>query len=131
MSQQGSPECIIVIDDQEEFRKMAKVILEARGYSVLTAPNGKEGIELYKLHRTKVKVVVTDMEMPLMNGPATIRQLIEIDPKIKIIAVSGVASYAGIPLNYPGSAVRFLHKPYRLEEFDNALETLKCNTANL
>jgi len=64
--------------------------LEIRRYKVITANNGKEAIALYKQNREEIKVVLMDMMMPVMDGLASIRELHKINPRIKVIAVSGL-----------------------------------------
>jgi PAS domain S-box-containing protein len=86
----GQGETILVVDDESSVREMIKQILESYDYRVLLAGNGKEATEQFSMNREEIAVVVTDMMMPQMDGPATILKLLEIDPKIKIIAMSGL-----------------------------------------
>jgi len=78
-----------VVDDEESIRLITKATLEAFGYKTLLAADGTEAIALYVSRREEVAVVVTDMLMPYMDGPATIRALGRINPLVKIIATSG------------------------------------------
>ncbi|HTK81844.1 MAG TPA: PAS domain S-box protein [Bacteroidota bacterium] len=86
----GQGETILVIDDEAGIREITKETLETFGYRVITANDGAEGVALYVQHRNEVKVVLTDMMMPLMSGASTIRALRKINPNIKIIAASGL-----------------------------------------
>ena len=65
--------------------------METHGYKVLTANDGVEAITVYAQNRDKIKVVLMDMMMPVMDGQASIRALRKVNPDIKIIAVSGLA----------------------------------------
>src|SRR5206468_12809335 len=85
----GDKELILVVDDEVCIREITKGILQAHGYRVLTANDGTEAIALYAQHRAEIQVVVIDMMMPVLNGPATIRALRKLHPHVRIIGVSG------------------------------------------
>jgi two-component system cell cycle sensor histidine kinase/response regulator CckA len=117
----GRGEVILVIDDEEQIRSLARATLEAFGYRVLTAADGAEGVALFTRHRGEVKAVITDMMMPVMDGPATIRALHGLEPTLPIIASSGLSS----PQTADVSGVRvhaFLQKPYSAGQL---LQTLR------
>jgi PAS domain S-box-containing protein len=108
----GKGELILVVDDELAIREVTKATLEAFNYSVLTASDGTEAIALYAQHGDKIKVVLTDMMMPYLDGPATIRALQKLNPNIKIIASSGLADN-GKAVEAADLGVRhFLSKPY-------------------
>ncbi|HSE84049.1 MAG TPA: PAS domain S-box protein, partial [Thermodesulfobacteriota bacterium] len=83
-------ELILVVDDEAFIREMVRDTLEAEGYRVITANNGREAIELYKRHEKEIKVIIMDLMMPVMDGPSSIRKLKTIDPNVKIIVTSGL-----------------------------------------
>jgi CheY-like chemotaxis protein len=78
---------ILVIDDEDLIRELVKEMLEAEGYIVSTAANGKEGVLLYR--RELPDLIITDIFMPEMEGLETIRELQRGSPNVKIIAISG------------------------------------------
>jgi CheY-like chemotaxis protein len=80
---------ILVVDDEEVVRRMAKAALKRLGYSVLTAVNGREGLRLYREAAGAVDAVLLDMTMPVMGGEETLRRLLEINPGILVLAMSG------------------------------------------
>ncbi len=108
----GNGETILVVDDEASILIITSQTLQAFGYQVLTATDGAEAVAIYAQHRHEIAVVLTDMMMPIMDGPATIRALTKIDPKVKIVAASGrnanaqVAKASGIGVKH------FLTKPY-------------------
>jgi PAS domain S-box-containing protein len=122
----GHGELILVVDDEDSIREITRGTLETFGYTVLTAADGTEALALYADKKNEIAAVVTDMVMPFMDGPATIRALQRMNPKVRIIAASGlgVGQRAGEgPLE--GVDV-FLNKPYTAEKLLNALaEVLK------
>ncbi len=66
---------ILVIDDEPIVRQTAKAMLERYGYTVLLAENGKEGVDLFRVVRDKIALVLLDMTMPVMSGDETLRNL--------------------------------------------------------
>jgi two-component system, cell cycle sensor histidine kinase and response regulator CckA len=88
----GNEELILVVDDEAIIREITKSSLEAYNYKVLTASNGKEAISIYTQYQEQISVVLLDMMMPAMDGAIAIRKLQNINPHIKIIAISGLLS---------------------------------------
>jgi PAS domain S-box-containing protein len=122
----GSGELILVVDDEESIREITRGTLETFGYRVLTANDGTEALALYVDHKDEIAVVLTDMMMPFMDGPATIRALRKINPAIRIIAASGlIGGHKPGEASLEGVSI-FLSKPYTAEKLLNALaEILK------
>lgn len=122
----GNGELVLVVDDEESIREITRGTLEAFGYTVLTASDGTEAVALYADRKNDIAVVLTDMMMPFMDGPATIRALREMNPAVKIIAASGLtARHKPGEGSLEGVKV-FLNKPYTAEKLLKALaETLK------
>ena len=116
-SQQGSMprgkgETVLVIDDENSILTITSKTLQSFGYKVLTATDGADGMAVYLEHKAEIDVVLTDMMMPIMDGPATIHALTRIDPNLKIIAASGLNTHGEIT-KVTGMGIRhFLTKPY-------------------
>ncbi|MBS0166231.1 MAG: response regulator [Nitrospira sp.] len=81
---------ILVIDDEESVRQALKRVLEDAGYQVAEAGNGRQGLELFRA--TPADLVITDIEMPEMDGLVLILELTRAFLNVKVIAVSGLAS---------------------------------------
>ena len=108
----GAGQLVLVVDDEPSILEITRETLEENGYRVLTAPNGQAAVASYERRRGEVSVVLTDMSMPLMDGPTTIRALLALDPGVKIIACSGLRSDPGAE-QVKGLMVKaFLTKPY-------------------
>lgn len=88
----GHGELVLIVDDEVNVRQAMQRVLEHNGYEVLTAANGREGLGLYLLQREKVRVVVTDLMMPEMNGVALVRALRDLSPDLPIFAATGLIS---------------------------------------
>jgi len=122
----GHGELILVVEDEASIREITQVTLETFGYRVLSAADGSEAVALYAQHRGKIQAVITDMAMPIMDGPATIRALQCMDPAVKVIAISGMDAERMV-LEASESAVKaFLKKPFTAEKLLRTLaEALK------
>ncbi len=111
----GQGELILVIDDEEPILLMARATLESHGYRSMTAARGAEGIELYR-RSGEVRAVLLDMMMPGLDGPATMRAILEINPKARIIAASGLKAAGRVAEAVAEGARAFLQKPYSDEQ---------------
>ncbi|MEW6733730.1 MAG: response regulator [Acidobacteriota bacterium] len=123
----GDGTMVLVIDDESSIREIIKSSLEAYNYQVVAAGNGVEAIGLYASHRDSIQVVITDIMMPRMDGEATIRALKQMQPNIKIIAISGL-SPTGIDIDVLNDVWAFLPKPFTAKALLSTLrEVLKSN----
>ena len=113
----GENELVLIVDDEDLIREVARNTLERFGYRVLLAQNGTEAIALYALHRTDIAVVITDMAMPVMDGPATILALRTINPDVRIIGSSGQGGTSLMKTGQTDAAqlTYFIPKPYTAE----------------
>ncbi|MES1023839.1 response regulator [Gloeocapsa sp. BRSZ] len=113
---QGHGELILVVDDEAPIRETTKTSLETYNYRAVTASNGIEAVALYAEYRDEVSVVITDMLMPAMDGPTTIRTLQKMNPMVKVIAVSGLASKDKMNTVAAAGVKSFLSKPFTTQE---------------
>jgi len=118
---QGKGELILVVDDEASICEITRNVLTANGYKVLVANDGAEAIGIYMQNRNEIKVVLMDMAMPILDGYSSIRALRRINPKIKIIAASGL-SENGKLASIHGSVNTFLAKPYTSERLLKTIE---------
>ena len=117
----GQGEVILLVDDEDGIRRVIRRMLERFGYRVLEAANGAEGLARFARHRREVDVVLTDMSMPVMDGPSMITAILALDPEARIIASSGLAEdrdLAGLAANGTRGVVP---KPYTAETLLTAL----------
>jgi PAS domain S-box-containing protein len=111
----GNGENILIVGDEAAVRDIARLTLEAHGYRVLIAQDGAEGVAQYAKHLGEVHLVITDMDMPVMNGTSMIRSLERLDPRLCVISASALVP---APKHQPAnSAFRAaLPKPYTAEQ---------------
>ena len=127
----GHNELVLVVDDEEPIRKLAQKVLTRFGYRVLLAADGAEAVSIYAPRQKEVDVVITDMAMPIMDGPATIIALKAINSKVKIVSSTGLASDGGVAMAKNAGIQYFIPKPYTAETMLNTLhEVLHGNSAN-
>jgi PAS domain S-box-containing protein len=108
----GNGETVLIVDDEVCVLAVTGHTLEAFGYRVLTAKDGADAVAVYLHHRNDISVVLADMMMPVMDGPADIQALEKINPAVKIIAASGLNSDEGVA-KASGTGIKyFLPKPY-------------------
>lgn len=88
---EGHGETILVVDDEPTVLKVFQRSLEKSGYRVLTAENGEAGLEIYEAHQSEVRLVLTDLAMPGIDGPALIKELKRRDRSVRIVCTSGLA----------------------------------------
>jgi DNA-binding response OmpR family regulator len=109
---------ILIVEDEVDIRDVMKMSLEIDGFDVITAANGLEGLRRYKENQERVRVVVTDLDMPTMNGSDMIRQIFKMTPAAKVIIASGRSQ------SEQSVASRCLQKPYTGRELRAAVEML-------
>jgi len=112
----GDGELILVIDDENAIREIARETLNTFGYRVVVASDGAEAMAVFAAHKNEVKLVITDMMMPYMDGPATIRALRRLAPKAPIIATSGLKAEDKLADAAQLGVRTFLPKPYTAEK---------------
>jgi len=111
----GRGELVLVVDDEEAVRQITRQTLEAFGYRVLLASDGIEATSIYATRRREIDLVLTDMMMPLMDGPTTIQVLLRLDPEVRIIAASGLNAKDMLANVTSTGVKRFIPKPYTAE----------------
>jgi signal transduction histidine kinase/CHASE1-domain containing sensor protein len=114
-------ETILLVDDEEDVRNCGKIILEDCGYTVLTALNGQDALNIYKQEMNRISLVILDLIMPELDGSRCIRELLKINPELKVLIQSGVASGSTAVKSLDLGARGFVRKPYRVSEFLNAV----------
>jgi len=121
MADQGTPqptiagghETILLVDDESNIRGLAREILEGVGYNVVSAVSGEEALELFREAAGRVDLVVLDLGMPGMGGHKCLRELLLIDPALKVLIASGYSSEGSVKDTLQDGAVGYLAKPFK------------------
>jgi PAS domain S-box-containing protein len=117
----GDGELVLVVDDEASVRQITRQTLEAFGYRVVLASDGAEALAIYTTQKDGIAVVLTDMMMPVMDGPALIKALLKLNPEARIIAASGLNADGRAAKATSAGVKHFLPKPYTSETLLKAL----------
>lgn len=102
----------LIVDDEESVRGLARVMLEEMGFSVLTASDGREGVEVFRREAERISVVLLDMTMPHMDGEETFREMRRIRKDVPTILSSGYNEKSAT-VRFAGKGLAgFIQKPY-------------------
>jgi DNA-binding NtrC family response regulator len=105
---------VLIVDDEERFRKTLSKLLTAQGLEVYSAGSGDEALDLIRKH--PVDIVLLDMRMPGMNGIDTLSAIKKIDPLIEVIMLTGHASVDVAVEIMKRGGFEYLLKPYDIDE---------------
>jgi len=105
---------ILLIDDEDMVIKISEMMLKRLGYRVLKAHSGYEGLQLFEENKSKIDLIISDLEMPKMNGKEVMDKLREIDPQIKVILSSGALTNADEKNVVNKGFNGFIKKPYNM-----------------
>lgn len=111
--QQGT---VLLVDDEEQVMAIATSMLEAMGFSVIPAADGKEALELYQEHAGRITLVFTDLGMPVMDGYQLLRELQKLDPDLPVIVSSGFGEVEVVSRIGSTHIAAVINKPYRYEQ---------------
>jgi nitrogen-specific signal transduction histidine kinase/CheY-like chemotaxis protein len=122
----GERELILVVDDEGSIRDVLRAALTRHNYRVLVATDGAEASAIFARHASEVKLVITDIDMPFMDGIKLIKVLRQLNPTTKVLVSSGIAMGKGAgdrsaDLRALGLE-KVLAKPYTVEEVLNAVQ---------
>ena len=117
----GNDQAILVVDDEEILRVVARAALEQAGYVVLEAEDGPSALEVFRRERARIAAVLLDVNMPGQSGEEIFQDLRALDPNVPVIFSSGsISEMKGVLLTGRG-AKAFLHKPYSARELTDTL----------
>jgi signal transduction histidine kinase len=106
-------ETLLVVEDEPSVRHLARDVLEAQGYEVLRAANGQHALAVAREHKgAPIRLVITDVIMPVMGGKAMVEWLKTTEPDLKILFTSGYTDDASAHHGALETGVEFLPKPY-------------------
>jgi two-component system cell cycle sensor histidine kinase/response regulator CckA len=119
----GGSETILVVEDEDSVRHFLIRVLQQQGYRVLEAPTPSVACDVFDIHRDEIDLLLTDVMMPNMNGPALAQRFVESRPNLAVLFVSGYASVR-LPLRATNPKMRFLMKPFSAFELVSTVRDL-------
>jgi CheY-like chemotaxis protein len=120
----GRGELILVVDDEAGVLMITQRTLENYGYRVVTAKNGADGLTVFLPNRHDIAAVITDVMMPVMDGPTMIREIRRFCPDFPIIATSGLSGQEYLAKAHDAGVQAFLAKPYTAEAILRSIANL-------
>ena len=106
------PETILLVEDMDPLREIARRVLAGKGYTVLQAHNGKEAMELAARHAGPIDLLLTDVVMPEMNGVQLVEALVRTRPSLSVLFMSGYAEDEAMRHRVETARARFVPKPF-------------------
>jgi len=110
-SPRGSAEVILLVEDADLVRKLASKILQGRGYVVLEARDGREGLSVCEAHRGQIDLLLSDVVMPELGGRELAERVVAMRPAIKVLFMSGHTQDVILKEGVKGGTP-FLQKPF-------------------
>jgi PAS domain S-box-containing protein len=107
-------ETILLVEDEDSVRNLARHVLETCGYRVLEASNGEEGARRYERHEGPIQLLITDMVMPYLGGRALAANLRAVDPRLKVLFLSGYSADETVQQGVGEQDFAHLQKPFTI-----------------
>lgn len=108
----GGTETILLAEDQDEVRAIARMALESSGYKVLAASCGDDAVELCRNYPGPIHLLLTDVVMPRMSGRQLVELVVAMRPEIEVLYLSGYTDDAVVRHGVLEAGIAFLHKPF-------------------
>jgi CheY-like chemotaxis protein len=105
---------VLIVDDAEELRGLARRLLQRQGYTVLVAANAVEALAIFE-RNASIDVLLTDVVMPGSSGPELSAQLLALRPELRVLYMSGYTEDAIVHHGVLQPGVAFIHKPFSSE----------------
>ena len=116
---------VLLVDDDENIRRLGTEMLTELGFQVVTAADGREGVEIFR-SRDDISVVLLDLTMPQLDGEQCFLELRRIDPGVRVVMSSGFSEHE-VTRKFLGKGIAgFVQKPYKLAALRKALMDAGC-----
>ena len=122
---------VLLIEDEPNLLYIMEQVFTAKGYNVLTATNGKQGLEVY--HRDAPEFIVTDWMMPIMDGLEFVKRLRMSDKRTPVLILTGKTGEEDAVEGYAAGANSFVRKPFSMKEILASIDSyfsLSAGSAN-
>jgi PAS domain S-box-containing protein len=123
-------ETILLVEDQDAIRELARPFLEKMGYTVLEASNGEEALQIAQQRKGKIDLLLTDLVMPKMDGHELAQRLAILRPEVRVLYMSGYAEYATDSSGTPDHDGFRVQKPFSMDTLARrvreALDAKQC-----
>ncbi len=123
-------ETVLLVEDEESVRKLARQVLELYGYTVLEGKHGGDGLQLARNHAGSIDIVVTDIVMPIIDGAELVRRLRKDRPDIRVLYITGYTESALARRFMSKDDDRLLIKPFHPERFARVVREVLDGNGN-
>ena len=121
--QKGS-ETVLLVDDEEDIINVGKNFLEKLGYKAICARNGLEAVEIFRLYKDEISLVVLDLIMPKMGGKEAFVQIKQIDENVRILVSTGYAVDEKVEGFLNQGCHGFIQKPFTVNRLAEAIQSV-------
>jgi len=115
---------VLIVEDEQELRALFAHLLEGEQFVVLQARDGRSALEMLRARSTEIALMITDLGLPHLGGVELIERAREIDPAIKIIAISGLGDSRMRGIVLKAGANAFIPKPFSISDVLSAVREL-------
>jgi two-component system cell cycle sensor histidine kinase/response regulator CckA len=121
---------VLVVEDEDGVRRMATRVLESAGYQIVSAANGVEALAVLARKDLDIAVMLSDVVMPLMDGPELVRKALKVRPDLKIVLMSGHTDDAGLRQDIRDDRTEFIAKPFTRADLTRKIRTVLDDQAS-
>jgi len=108
---------VLVVDDDQTVRGITQEILENQGFTVLSAKDGHEGVQVFEQHHREITLVILDLTMPRMSGKEVYQHMRSLRPDIRVLLTSGYSESDAVGRFAESGLCGFIQKPFALSSF--------------
>ena len=123
-------ETILLVEDDPQLRQLSSSVLSHCGYNVLTASTPEEGLAICEVNHNDIRLLVTDVVMPRMNGRQLAQRVARMRPKIRVLYISGYTDNAIVHYGVLDPGLWFLPKPFTLSSLVAKVREVLDSTTN-
>ena len=123
-------ETILLVEDEDAVRVIVSAVLRRQGYNVLEASNPRGAWDMFERHARQIDLLLTDVVMPEMNGPALAQRLVTVRPELRILFISGYADMT-TPPEADNPNVSFLSKPFQASVLSDRVRQMLARPGRL
>ncbi len=123
----GGTETILLVDDEESIRELGEELLDSFGYKVITASNGKEALEIYRVEKERISLILLDLIMPVMDGKKCLEEILQVESNAKVIIASGYSEHGPANGVMAARAKGFVQKPYNMRQLFTMIREILDN----
>lgn len=120
-------ETILLVEDDHSVRELISQALRNFGYNVIEAPEGETALQLFEDNGKSVQLVISDVVMPKMNGPAMVNKIKKMSPEVKVMFMSGYSQDIVLKHGIDSGEVDFLQKPFTMDDVVSRISEIMQN----